>query len=261
MAIWGWLLILLTIVVGVSLYAALLAGRNAMGELVSAPVLISVAGAGAAAIRRSPPPRVDRVFWYSGGLAQLIEGEPEPRVVRWADGVSVSMDAPAGDESDGYYLVGYTVCDESGTCVTLDRVYGSQVPADLAREAGQVLAPRLIRAFIRAYEMGTPVSFGDVWIGPEGISGPCDPLTDEPPLVRWDDMRKIDIEGPGIGITVHTGRSAKRRFNLRGHPNGPLAHHLIEHVAGPHDVLINYRDMRRLPSRLPAWQPADDDTA
>lgn len=102
--------------------------------------------------KRLPPPRVERAFWYSGGLVQVVEGEPEPRVVRWEQLVSVSIKTRK-DYEDGRVLVAAcTVSDQAGVSATLDRHYGPQVPADLAEKASGILAPRLMPRYRAAFD-------------------------------------------------------------------------------------------------------------
>jgi hypothetical protein len=49
---------------------------------------------------RAWPTRRDQMFWYPGGTAELIDGEPEPRVARWDD-VDTEVFSPRPIRSSG----------------------------------------------------------------------------------------------------------------------------------------------------------------
>jgi hypothetical protein len=130
--------------------------------LIVALALTWVGAAGGWRIWRARPERTDRILFYAGGVIQLTPGEPEPRVVRWDDAVSLSVRVVRPEGSDAY-IGPSTVRDGAGNQVT------ARGPV-LARRAAAVLAPRVVPALLTAFDAGEPVSFGPVRIGRQGIT-------------------------------------------------------------------------------------------
>jgi len=67
--------------------------------------------------------------------------------------------------------------------------------------------------------------------------------------MRWEEMARIDIDGPGRGIRIRQKApmgAVRRWVGLAGCQNGVLAHHVIEHAAAGPGVAI-HRVSRLLP--------------
>jgi hypothetical protein len=133
-----------------------------------------------------------RLFWYSGGLAEVIGDEPEPRVMRWADVETVSTVFYEGEDTP-VRLTGCILRDSTGLePVNLRgpaRAIGCRSPVvrALTTEVGRILAPRLVPPLIEAYDSGEPVTVGGACIDRAGI-------TVNPPggeRMAWTEIRSI----------------------------------------------------------------------
>ncbi len=115
----GWILLPAAIVLSPVAVVALLSSNPAAFAtgLIAAPALIWVGAAGAWRIWRTRPDHVDRILFYAGGVVQLTPGVAEPRVVRWDDGVSLSVRIVRPEGSDPY-IGPSTVRDGAGSELT-----------------------------------------------------------------------------------------------------------------------------------------------
>ncbi len=209
--------------------------------LVVALALTWAGAAGGWRIWHARPGRVDQISFYAGGVIQLLPGEPEPRVVRWDDAVSLSVRIVRPDGSDPY-IGPSTVRDQAGNELT------TRGPV-LAHRAAAVLAARVVPALLGAFDAGEPVSFGPVRIDRQGITAPAVADGSAPRLMAWTDMRRITIDAR-TRISIRTvGRGRDFRIDLDGIPNGLFACHLIERGAAGADVPVEYRQEKRLPAR------------
>src|SRR5579859_2304305 len=190
---------------------------------------------------RAWPNRRDQMFWYPCGAAQLIDGEPEPRIARWEDVDTVTV-VFRSDGEGATYLARCSLRDRRGNVLAADTAYGRDVPYDFAAEAARSLAPRLVPPLIGAYDAGEPLIFGDTAIGQNGITL-TDGDTGEITAVGWPEIRRIDIYEEGKGrerggeqpaslIGIDVGRRRALSIGLSGRPNGIFIPHLIKHAAG-----------------------------
>lgn len=203
--------------------------------------------AGALLVWRSPPRRVYRTFWYSGGFIQLTVGEPQPRVIRWQDAISLSMYIDRPPDS-APRAMSSTVCDRSGTCLAV----GGPL---FARRAAQILAPTVVPALIRAFDTNESLSFGGMRIDRSGITDAGAAGAAAPAFTAWQDMELIAFHGRvGIGIWS-AGRKSCHDIDLAGVPNGFFAHYVIEHAAVQAGVPVKYGGDRSFGPRLPALGP------
>lgn len=184
----------------------------------------------------------DRLFRYRDGIAQVTVGDPQPRVLRWDDIVTVSL-AFGDSDASGPYLRSCTVNDRAGTRVTADGAYrdapGRSGCGDLAAEAERVGAARIVPALIREYESAGSVAFGRMTVSREGITF-ARPGSSRPPWhVPWESLRGVRVTGPGERISVTRDDGRSRGTYIGGCPNGLYAHRVIEHAAGT-GVPISY---------------------
>src|SRR5262245_44457124 len=134
---WPWVLMGLPVALGTIQMLSVLRLVDPYPALAAAPLGIALL---AVMVRRRWPPKVDRVFWYTGGLAQVIEGEPGPRVVRWDDASSVTAGLHHTGESTGVERC--TVRGDAGVEVTVGEAYQPGLPRVVLREATHALSPR-----------------------------------------------------------------------------------------------------------------------
>jgi hypothetical protein len=185
----------------------------------------------------------NRLYRYSGGLAQIVGNEPEPRVARWADVKDFTVHYWESDEVTPR-IDGFWVTTSSGT--SLPGVRGwrhRQELRALVAEADRSLAPRLVSAMTEAYESGTPVSFGRVQVSKEGITLSAWPPPGE--LTPWSQVKSIHMTHIGAknGDYVHeiiVGRKGLPTEEIRidGLANGIFLPVLLAHAAAGQGVLV-----------------------
>jgi hypothetical protein len=223
--------------------------------LVFTPIIACMVIAGALMIWCPRPVRVDRTFWFSGGLMQFTLEDPEPRVIRWDDVISLSVQVYRPDEGEPS-ISSSMVSDQAGTSIRVrGTTYVSHLPriglaSALVNKASQILVPTVVPAFLREFDAGQRVSFGNVWIDRSGISGARARGRPEPEFVAWPNVQKIDINAR----TAITIRAADRRLNpfidLGNIPNGFFAPYLIDHAAAQVGFVVNYSGEKRMPARV-----------
>jgi hypothetical protein len=246
----GWIMLPAAVVLAPVAVVALLSSDPAAFAtgLILAPLLACLGVVSAWLIRRARPERVDQTFLYADGVLQLAGGEPEPRVVRWDDAVSLSVRMVRPDESDAY-IGSSTVRDRAGNEVT------ARGPA-LPRRVAEILTPRMVPALLDAFDRGEPVSFGPVRIDGRGItvSGSGDGSGGR--FVAWADMRRITIDAR-TGIDVRTAdRKVRLRIDLDDDiPGAFFAHYVVERGATRAGAPVEYQQERHLPPRA-ATRPA-----
>jgi hypothetical protein len=258
-AFWGGLLALVAGIAGIPA----IAGDAGWAKVINAAVFGSLFPLGCLVlglgIARAPV--TGRLFWHSGGLAELAGDEPEPRIVRWADVETVTTVYYEGEETP-IRLTGCILGGGAGTePVDLRgpakiRGYRSSVLRALTMEAARILAPRLVRPLIGAYESGEPVTVGEACIDRSGI-------TVKPPdgeRIAWTEIRSIttrhvtsfaDGAAPvyEIEICKQPGNMC-REISLDGVANGMFLPHLLAHAAAQYGV-----SLRTSPRYLPLPWP------
>ena len=255
-AFWGGLLALVAGIAGIPA----IAGDAGWAKVINAAVFggLFLLGCLVLGLGIARAPVTGRLFWYTGGLAELTGDDPEPRIVRWADVETVTTVYYEGEETP-LRLTGCILSDGTGPePVDLRgpakiRGYRSPVLRALTVEAARILAPRLVPPMIAAYESGEPVSIGDARIDRSGI-------TVKPPSgehIAWTEIRFIitrhvtsiaDCAAPvhEIEIRKQPG-NISRVISLDGVPNGMFLPHLLAHAAArngiplrtsPRDLLV-----------------------
>jgi hypothetical protein len=266
--LWGRLLFILSFSAPVAGVVMLIRGSPS-GQVwyivPGAAAIIWPFAAGAVMMRRFRPQRTDQFFYYSGGLIQMADGEPEPRVMRWADLVSLSVRIYREGEGEPFIATS-TVRDRQGNSMTagvppssfwaLSQESGGAV---LARKADPILTSTVIPALISAFDEEGQVSFGSVRIDREGITDATGKRSSRPLRLAWPDMRKIDIDAR---LLIHVnGRKGEAKvysaINLGESPNAFFAYHIIERTAAQANVPVTYSGEEgtgegSLPPRLPA---------
>jgi hypothetical protein len=184
----------------------------------------------------------NRLFRYSGGLVQMVHGEPEPRVARWADVKEFTVHYDQTDEEPPR-LGGFLLTTSTGTSLPGLRAYpGRRELRALVAEAESALAPRLIPAMTQAYESGTAVSFGRSQLGEEGIKaigwGADNPIPWS--LVKSVHMTYIgDQDGEYVDeIIVGRKDGPAEKISVSGLPNGLFLPALLAHAAARQGVLV-----------------------
>jgi hypothetical protein len=191
-----------------------------------------------------------RLYCHAGGVVEYLPGEPEPRVVRWADVERVTISYYQPPKSVAM-LFGCLLSGRDNAALAMIVGYPGRGLHRLVTEADRALAPRMVPPLIRTYESGEPVTFGGIRVDPEkGIT--VDPVTGS--RVVWTDMRRVEIVySPryGHGATAVLGIRVRPRsegrapgVHVSGLPNGIFLPHLIAHAAERHGVQV-----RRYPRR------------
>jgi hypothetical protein len=193
-----------------------------------------------------------RLFLYSGGLAELTDDQPEPRVVRWADVEAVTITYLEREEYPDM-LHGCTLHARGGDTLALGK-YRPRALRSLASEADRVLAPRLVPPLIAAYESGEPVTMGDARIDRSGVTVGLQTGS----RIAWTDMRSVTIS---FSASSSDAAAAVKQIYFRprsgtmcsvrasGVSNGVFLPHLVAHAAARNGVrVICYP--RRLSDRI-----------
>jgi hypothetical protein len=181
----------------------------------------------------------DRLFRYSGGLAQLAHGELEPRVARWADVTEFTVTYYESEDTAAR-VSGFSVRTDTGTQLSSVRPYWgrSELRATVA-EAEWFLAPRLVPELTEAYESGAPARFGRVRLSQAGIS--VRPPEDD--LIPWAEIKSIHMTYIGAAdyvheiIIRHTGKPTGG-IDVSGLPNGIFLPHVLAHAAAGQGVQV-----------------------
>jgi hypothetical protein len=184
------------------------------GVLALTAVLLMVAG------RRSWQ---ERLFQYDQGIAQFLNQEPEPTVMRWTDMASLSLRVVTSYES--HTLMSCVLRDSSGRTITVDQKYGvacEQITAMAQWMLGSRLAPTLIAR----YDAGEPVVFGNVIVDRTGISCPGDGSA-KPWSAPWRDTRRVEMLMHGHRISIKPYKGRDLDVSLGGAPNDFLAQDVI----------------------------------
>jgi hypothetical protein len=208
-----------------------------------APVIGLLAAAGALMAWRGRPGEPGYTHWYADGIVQVVPGEPEPRVLRWDEAVSLSVDVIRPDDSYAYIRSG-TLRGRAEPGVTV------RGPA-LVERGTRLLARPVVGEALRALDEGKDVDFGTLRIGRAGITDTREESFRDPVTVAWADMRRIDVDARLRVSVLPAGRGKSPRFDLDTVSNGYFAHYVIEHAAARAGVPVGYSEEKRMPPRLP----------
>lgn len=247
---------------------ALVIATSGVARVVNAVVfgVLALAGGVVAGAGLARAPVVRRLFWYAGGLAQFVAGEPEPHVVRWDDVKTITVTHSSMKPGSEPEITGFALRGPGGTVLASIGKYRKQVMCGLVAEAGRVLAPRLVPPLIGAYESGEPVMMGWWRIDRRGIT---DGRVTGGRHVSWAGMKSVDITymtymaasvtvaGAGAAdftasdvpppvkrITIRPRSGKAFAWSPSAVPNGIFLPHLIAHAAKRDGVTV-----RRLPRK------------
>lgn len=245
-AAWGGLLGVIVALVGGPVAAGVAGGPYPLAVKTVVAVLVgglfaaacALLGVGLARSRVS-----DRLYRYTGGLVQLVRGEPEPRVARWADVRDFTVFYDQTDEEPPR-LSGFLVTTGTGTSLPGLRGYRRRRELRaLVTEADRNLAPRLIPAMTEEYEAGAAVSFGRIQVSKEGIT-----LTGwSPPgvLIPWSRVKSLHMTYAGRtdGDYVHeiiigSKDRPTEEIGVSGLANGIFLPVLLAYAAGRQGVMV-----------------------
>lgn len=250
LALWGGLLAFVAGIAGVPV----IAGVPGLAKVINAAVFggLFLLGGLILGLGIAWGPVTGRLFWYSGGLAEFADDEPEPRVLRWADVETVTTVYYESDESPTR-LSGCVLRDSTGIEPVDLRGpakaagYRNSVLRALTAEAERILAHRFVPPLIETYESGEPVTVGDACVDRAGIT--VNPPNGE--QIAWTEIRSLitkhvtsvaDTVAPvkEIEIRKQPG-NISRVISLDGVPNGMFLPYLLAHAAAQNDIRLDTR--------------------
>lgn len=97
-----------------------------------------------------------RMCLYSGGMAQLFPGEPEPRVLHWADVEDVVLTTKTDSDDEPTRELTWCAVQGKGTQIG----NGPRVGEAVVRAVHRAVAPRLVPPMIAVCESGEEVTPG-----------------------------------------------------------------------------------------------------
>jgi hypothetical protein len=233
---------IVAIFVGIGVFGA----ADRMLSPYAALAALAIYAVGYLVARRTVWPRkVDRVFWFANGLAQLTDGTPTARVVRFDQVTSVTVARKTG-ETNG--VESCTLRDGAQVQVTVGSAYGVIAGEEVLREADRVLSPRLAGPMIRAYDSGEPVTLGSATVDRSGISAAR--ASGKVSLAAWPEIRQVGLLIGDFGVEVHAGKRRPLRVIITEEPNCVFLFDLIRHAAAEHGIPLD--------TRYPAAPPRPD---
>ena len=249
---WSGLLGIILVIIGVPVVAV--APPKAIAAAVVGALIAACCALFWVSMARTPV--TTRLFRYSGGLAQLVGDEPEPRVARWADVRDFTVEYFEPEDAAAR-LSDFRLTTVTGTSLPGLRGYRlrREVRA-LVAEAERTLAPRLVPAMTEAYASGAAVSFGRVQVSQEGITVPGGPPPGE--LIPWSQVKSIHMtyilrkDGDyAHQVIVGVKGLPTREVGVSGLPNGIFLPRLIAFAAAGQGVTVTgyRRDGGGIPAR------------
>jgi hypothetical protein len=177
-----------------------------------------------------------RMCLYSGGMAQLLPGEPEPLVLRWADVTNVVLTTET--DSDDEPTRELTGCAVYGKGTRIGN--GLNVGETVARAVHRAVAPRLVPPMIAACESGQEVTAGTLRAGQQALTLP------DGTRLAWADMKSISMlhaaKDPASVITMlqlHRRRGGPDTVSASGIPNWIFLVDVIAHLATRNAVQVD----------------------
>jgi hypothetical protein len=177
--------------------------------------------------RRSGRRQAGRIFCYDEGLAQVIDGESGPRVIRWS-GLGPVLKYYTGPGEAEPALEKITISGADGTVITASSRTGWHSLLRLEQDLDpQTLAARLPAATADC-QRGTPVAFG-------GLSVSADGLAWDGGQACWRDIRSVRVRPEEIQLNLRA-RPRHQRIGLAGVPDSCAAVRLIQDLAAQHRI-------------------------
>jgi hypothetical protein len=199
-----------------------------------------------AALLLSAPGRSwkERLFLYTGGIAQFTQRQSEPAVVHWADLATMSLKVVSGYEGDS--ISSCILRDRAGNTLTVDSRLGGAVDTVTAA-VDQLLAYRLAPTLQARYDAGEPLTFGRISVDQSGISSP-EGAAGKPWSIHWRDISQVELQMYGHRLTISYSKWRTRKVSLDGAPNDFLARYLLCHAAARAGVAVTGQapDLRQI---------------
>jgi hypothetical protein len=214
--------------------ATALAGLARVADFVVAGSAVAI---GVLLIRTARRQKIDRILVYDGGIAQVIDGEGEPRVIRWSELGPVRKWYTRTENSEPM-LTSIEFSGTGGTSITAGSGgYGWSSLCRLEHDLDPVvLATRLPEA-TRRCQLGEPVAFGDLILSPDGLAW-------DRGQVSWQDIRSIRLYPGEIELKIARRR---RTIELDAVPDSCVAVRLIQDLAARRNVPLRGEAQLALP--------------
>jgi hypothetical protein len=243
---WGIMLGVIVFIVGLPVLGGVDAGPNPLAARVAVTAMVGALFAACCWLLVAGPARspvTSRLFRYSGGLAQLVRDEPEPRVARWADVRDITVDYFDAEDAAAR-LNGFQVTTVTGTVLPgLSGYWSRRKLRPLVAAAERALAPRLVPAMTAAYESGDTVAFGRVLVGEAGITLSAWASPGE--LTPWSQVKSIHMlyifkaDGDYVDeVTVGLRGLPTEQIRISGLANGIFLPHLLAYAAARQGVMV-----------------------
>ena len=195
---WGIFLIGLGLLPGLAFVSAAPAQlRAAVAGVVGALIVLGVA-----LIKTAPREKVDWIFQYAGGIAQVIEGEAVPRVVPWGLLGHVLKEYSDGSGDTDPSLLAVHVFGVDGTVITAGAKYGG---GRLERDVDGVVVAMRLPAAIERYQSGAPVLFGDLSVSQDEIA-----WADGAKRAAWRDIRSVRVQPYQIDLNASAWKTGQK---------------------------------------------------
>jgi hypothetical protein len=217
---WGIFLIGLGLLPGLASAGAAQATGRAAGLGVVAVLVVL----GAALIKTAPREKVDWIFLYDGGIAQVIDGETVPRVVAWGLLGHVLKEYSAGGEDTDPSVSAVRVTGVDGTVITAGSTYGAAV-GQLERDVDAVTVAMRLPAAIERYGSGAPVLFGGLSVSQHEIAWESGAKR-----AAWPGIRSIRVQPHQIELNASRWKTGQV-IGLAGVPDSYVAVLLIQEAA------------------------------
>jgi hypothetical protein len=187
-----------------------------------AGVAVALIALGAALIKTAPREKVDWIFQYAGGIAQVIDGEAVPRVVPWGLLGHVLKEYSDDPDETCPSPLAVHVFAVDGTVITAGRKYGA---GQLERYVDEVVVAMRLPAAIEQYQSGAPVLFGDLSVSQDEIA-----WAGGAKRAAWRDIRSVRMQPYQIDINASAWKPGHKIW-LNGVPDSCVAVLLIQEAA------------------------------
>ena len=169
---------------------------------------------------------------YEEGAA-LVTEQGQVTAVRLADLAALSIRASVASYSDDEFVSFFSMTDQAGNTVSVTdtSVMGR---GGLLDRAEQVLLDRHLGPLTARLDAGDPVTIGCLTVDRWGIRSRAAGRRDSWDI-PWPEAHDIVTRVHGQRVIVTTYRGGRRgdlQARLDGEPNGFLAGHLLQHMAG-----------------------------
>jgi hypothetical protein len=189
-----------------------------------AGVAAAMIALGVALIKTAPREKVDWIFQYAGGVAQLVEGEAVPRVVRWGLLGHVLKEYSDDPDDTCPSLLAVHVSGVDGTVIMAGSTYGLGLGQLERYVEGVVVAMRLAAA-IEQYHSGVPVLFGGLSVSQDEIA-----WAGGAKRAAWRDIRSLRVQPYQIDLDASAWKAGHKIW-LNDVPDSCVAVLLIQEAA------------------------------